>query len=88
MLDFLIKNRKNVLPVFTVMREINTLVKSGNGELNHFSRESNNYIGATPPAFTPISYNLELGNENRVAAFVKKLLGMSPKGDRLTINGK
>ncbi|KOB77841.1 Hepatic triacylglycerol lipase, partial [Operophtera brumata] len=65
MLDFLIKNRKNVLPVFTVMREINTLVKSGNGELNHFSRENNNYIGATPPAFTPISYNLELGNENR-----------------------
>lgn len=87
MLDFLIKNRKNVLPVFTVMREINTLVKSANGELNHISKESNNYIGATPPAFTPITYSLELGNENRVMAFVKKLFGVIPKGDRLTIAG-
>lgn len=88
MLDFLIKNRKNVLPVFTVMREINTLVKSGNGELNHISKEQNNYIGASPPVFAPITYNLELGNENRAVAFMKRILGLSPSGDRLTINGR
>ncbi|RVE42421.1 hypothetical protein evm_012936 [Chilo suppressalis] len=44
MLDFLVKNRKNVLPVVTVMREINTLVKNANGELSHFTKERNNYI--------------------------------------------
>lgn len=87
MLEFLLKNRKTVVPVFTVMREINTLVKSNNGELNHVSKERNNYIGAPPPVLTPVSYNLELGNENRVMVFIKRLLGLTPKGDRLNISG-
>lgn len=85
MLDFLMKNGKNVLPVLTVMREINTIVKSANGELNHVTKEQNNYIGVTPPALPPIAYTLELGSEGKVIGFVKKILGLSPKGDRLTI---
>lgn len=87
MLEFLLKNRKAVVPVFTVMREINTLVKSNNGELNHMSKERNNYIGAPPPVLAPVTYNLELGNENRAMVFVKRLLGLTPKGDRLSITG-
>ncbi|XP_053623215.1 uncharacterized protein LOC128682510 isoform X1 [Plodia interpunctella] len=87
MLEFLFKYRKNVLPVISVMREINTLIKSGNGELNHITKERNNYIG-TSPVLPPIaSYTLELGGEGKVTAFVKRLLGISPKGDRLTIAG-
>lgn len=87
MLEFLLKNRRTVVPVFTVMREINTLVKSTSGELNHMSKERNNYIGAPPPVLTPVTYNLELGNENRAMAFIKRLLGLTPKGDRLNISG-
>ncbi|XP_049883180.1 uncharacterized protein LOC126378812 isoform X2 [Pectinophora gossypiella] len=87
MLNFLLKYRKNVIPVYSVMREINTLVKSANGELNHITKERNNFIGAPPPVLTPVTYALELGNENRALALVKKLLGLAPKGDRLTING-
>lgn len=86
MLEFLVKNRRSVIPVFTVMREINTLVKSGNGELSHFTKERNNYIGAPPPVY-PVSYNLELGGENRAVVFLKRLLGLTPKGDRLSITG-
>lgn len=84
---FFLGNRRNVVPIFTVMREINTLVKSNNGELNHVSKERNNYIGASPPVLTPVAYNLELGNENRVMVFIKRLLGLTPKGDRLSISG-
>lgn len=87
-LEFVNKNKKNVIPVFTVMREINTLVKSANGELNHSSKERNNYIGHNPPILPVVSYNLELGSDSKVKAFVKRLLGLKVEGDRLTIAGK
>lgn len=84
MLNFLKRNRKNILPVLTVMREINTLVKSGNGELYHMIKESNDYIGAIP-SLSPITYNLQFGSESKLKAFVKKLLGLSSNGDRLSL---
>ncbi|XP_063390919.1 uncharacterized protein LOC134676452 [Cydia fagiglandana] len=87
-LEFLNKNRKHALPVFTVMREINTLVKSANGELNHSTKERNNYIGLNPPVLPLATYNLELGSDSKVKAFVKRLLGLKVEGDRLTITGK
>ncbi|KAJ8705876.1 hypothetical protein PYW08_012922 [Mythimna loreyi] len=83
--NFLVKNRKNVVPIISVVRDINTLVKSGNGELNHVTREQNNYIGIAPPSLTPLTYSLELGNESKLTSFVKRLFGLTPKGDRLTI---
>jgi hypothetical protein len=86
MLEFLMKNRRSVIPVVTVMREINTLVKSANGELNHSSKERNNFIG-TPPQITPITYDLELGNDSRAIAILKRLLGLGVRGGKLTING-
>lgn len=86
MLEFLMKHRRNFIPVVTVMREINTLVKSANGELNHFSKERNNYIGGYPPV-SAINYDLELGNESKVVGLMKRLLGLGPKGGRLSING-
>lgn len=88
MLEFLMKNRKNVIPVISVMREINTLVKSGNGELNHVTKERNNYIGSSAVVPPVATYSLELGGDSKVVAFVKRLIGMTPKGDRLTIAGK
>lgn len=87
-LEFVNKNRKNVIPVLTVMREINTLVKSANGELNHSSKERNNFIGHNPPISPLVTYNLELGSDSRAKAFVKRLLGLKVEGDRLTIAGK
>ncbi|XP_048003434.1 uncharacterized protein LOC125239791 isoform X1 [Leguminivora glycinivorella] len=86
-LEFLNKNRRHALPVFTVMREINTLVKSANGELNHSTKERNNYIGLNPPVLPLATYNLELGSDSKVKAFVKRLLGLKVQGDRLTITG-
>ncbi|KAM3958664.1 pancreatic lipase-related protein 2 [Aphomia sociella] len=85
-LEFLMKNRKNVIPVVTVMREINTLVKSANGELNHLTKERNNYIGTLPSALPTAIYNLELGNDSKLKAIVKRLLGLG-QGDKLTITG-
>lgn len=85
-LNFLIKNRKSVVPIVSVVRDVSTLVKSAGGELNHNSRERNSYVGVAPDV-TPLSYTLELGGENKALAFVKRLLGLSPKGDRLTIGG-
>ncbi|KAI8427174.1 hypothetical protein MSG28_014786 [Choristoneura fumiferana] len=87
-LEFVNKNRKSVIPVFTVVREINTLVKSANGELNHSSKERNNYIGHNPPISPLVTYNLELGSDSKAKAFVKRLLGLKVEGDRLTIAGK
>lgn len=87
MLDFLVKNRKNVLPVVSVMREINTLVKSANGELSHVSKERNNYIGAPPPLTAPLTFNLELGKDPPVKALMKKILGLGGQTDRLNIGG-
>lgn len=84
-LNFLVKNRKSVVPIITMVRDINTLVKSGNGELNHVSKERNNYIGISPPELAPVTYALELGNESKLMAFVKRLFGIAPKGDRITI---
>lgn len=84
-LNFLVKNRKSIVPVISVVRDINTLVKSGNGELNHVTREKNNYVGIEPPPLAPVTYSLELGNESKLMAFVKRLFGLTPKGDRLTI---
>ncbi|KAJ2943435.1 hypothetical protein O0L34_g12241 [Tuta absoluta] len=85
LIEFIFKQGRNI-PVYSVMREINTLVKSSQGELNHALKEANNYIGAAPPVI-PVTYSLELGNENKAVAFMKKLLGLTPKGDRLTISG-
>ncbi|CAG9789878.1 unnamed protein product [Diatraea saccharalis] len=85
-LEFLMRNRRNILPVVTVMREINTLVKNGNGELSHFTKERNNYIGANPPLI-PITYDLQIGDESKLTAFVKRLLGLASKGGKLTVNG-
>ncbi|XP_041968762.1 phospholipase A1 1-like isoform X1 [Aricia agestis] len=82
-LEFLMKHRKNVIPIVTVVREINTLVKSSNGELNHFVKERNNYIG-TPPPFQPVTYTLELDNNSKWKTFVKKLFGLR-QGDNLSI---
>ncbi|XP_028163534.1 uncharacterized protein LOC114355076 [Ostrinia furnacalis] len=87
MLEFLMKPRRNFIPVVTVMREINTLVKSANGELNHFSKERNNYIGGYPPV-SDIKYDLELGNESKILGLLKRLLGLGPKGGRLSVNGR
>ncbi|XP_063899068.1 uncharacterized protein LOC135119159 [Helicoverpa armigera] len=84
-LNFLVKNRKSVVPLVSVARDVSTLVRSGRGELSHSTREENNYVGFIPSELPPISYTLELGNENRAMAFIKRLLGLSPKGDRLTI---
>lgn len=84
-LNFLVKNRKNVVPIISVVRDINTLVKSANGELNHVTREQNNYVGIVPPVTAPVTYSLELGHESTAMGFVKRLFGLSPKGDRLTI---
>ena len=84
-LNFLVKNRKSVVPIVSVVRDVSTLVRSGRGELNHVTREQNNYVGVAPPDLAPVSYSLELGNESRVLAFMKRLLGLAPKGDRLTV---
>ncbi|XP_075989171.1 uncharacterized protein LOC142985100 isoform X1 [Anticarsia gemmatalis] len=85
-MNFLIKNRKNIVPVISVVREINTMIKSANGELNHVTKEENNYLGVNPPEFKPVTYTLELGGDKGVMAFIKRLLGRG-KGDRLTIGG-
>ncbi|PZC70514.1 hypothetical protein B5X24_HaOG200604 [Helicoverpa armigera] len=84
-LNFLVKNRKSVVPLVSVARDVSTLVRSGRGELSHATKEQSNYVGFIPSDLPPISYTLELGNENRAMAFIKRLLGLSPKGDRLTI---
>uniref|UniRef100_A0A2A4J568 Lipase domain-containing protein n=1 Tax=Heliothis virescens TaxID=7102 RepID=A0A2A4J568_HELVI len=86
-LDFLVKNRRSVVPIVSVVRDVSTLVRSQGGELNHVTREKGNYLGLTPPDLPPVSYTLELGNENRALAFIKRLLGFTPKGDRLTVGG-
>lgn len=86
MVEFLIKNRKNVIPVVSVMREINTLVKSANGELVHSSKERNNYIGTPPPAVAPVAINLELGQDSKVKTWVKRMLGLGGT-DKLTVGG-
>ncbi|GBP55246.1 hypothetical protein EVAR_24442_1 [Eumeta japonica] len=85
MINFLIKNRKNVLPIVSVMKEINTLVKSVNGELKHFTKETNNYIGTPAPTSSPVSFNLELGSNPHRNAFFKKLLGVGTQTDKLTV---
>lgn len=85
MLDFLVKNRKAVIPVVSVMREMNTLVKSANGELNHVSKERNNYIGTPPPVVAPLTFNLELGKDPPARAILKRILGLGSQTDKLTI---
>ncbi|KAG7298503.1 hypothetical protein JYU34_018138 [Plutella xylostella] len=85
MLEFLIKHRKNIVPVVSVVREIHTMVKSSNGELAHTTKERNNYIGTPPPAAPPLSFNLELAKDPPGKAFVKKILGLG-SADKLSIS--
>lgn len=87
-LGFLLNKGKNIIPVISVVREINTLVKSANGELNHVTKENNKYIGTSPSELKPITYTLELGTDKGVVAFIKRLLGMAQKGDKLTIGSR
>ncbi|CAB3252302.1 unnamed protein product [Arctia plantaginis] len=86
--SFLLNKGKNIIPVISVVREINTLVKSANGELSHITKESNKYIGSNAPELKPITYTLELGTDKGVVAFVKRLLGVTQKGDKLTIGSR
>lgn len=83
-LDFVMKNGRKVVPIISVVREINTLVKTSNGELNHLVKERNHYVG-TPPPLQPVTYNLELDNNSGLKSFLKRLLGFN-QGDRLTIS--
>lgn len=87
-LNFLVNNRRKIVPIVSVMREINTIVKSANGELNHVTKENNNFVGINPPEFKPLSYTLELGTDKGILGFVKRLLGLGLKGDKLTIGSK
>ncbi|KAJ0169767.1 hypothetical protein K1T71_014373 [Dendrolimus kikuchii] len=72
---------RNKVPILTFMREINTIVKSANGELSHFTKES--YVGQKPP-FSTYSYNLQNGAGSGLLGLIKKLLGFG-SGDKLTV---
>ena len=84
-LGFLLKHHKKVIPVITVIREINTLIKTGDGEFNNYIKEQNNYIG-TSPVLQPVSYNINVGGESKIKSILRKLFGL--KQENLSITTK
>lgn len=82
-LGFLLRHHKKVIPVMTVIREISTLIKTGDGEFNNYIKEQNNYIG-TSPVLQPVMYSINLNNESKIKTFLKKLFGL--KTENLSIS--
>lgn len=79
-LDFLLKHHNKVLPVITVIREINTLIKTGNGEFNNYINEQHNFIG-TSPTLQPVTYNFDLNNEFKIKSILRKLFGLKQQNN-------
>nr|XP_026494099.1 inactive pancreatic lipase-related protein 1-like isoform X1 [Vanessa tameamea]XP_026494100.1 inactive pancreatic lipase-related protein 1-like isoform X1 [Vanessa tameamea]XP_026494107.1 inactive pancreatic lipase-related protein 1-like isoform X1 [Vanessa tameamea]XP_026494108.1 inactive pancreatic lipase-related protein 1-like isoform X1 [Vanessa tameamea] len=62
-------------PAVTVVREINTFVKSGGGFINHSIREQNSYSENVANTFRPHVYAVQVNSDSKVKAFLKKLFG-------------